>query len=314
MIAQACPPAEVRILGSQSQRRMLAHDIVCLHTMVGFLISTDRFFRISNGDGFRGTEAHYGVGGKWGKDLGGGLDGKAWQWQDRAYSADANYDGWDRVISIETADNAARPIQKWTPAQLDRLVDIIAWECSPAAHAKCPRSWACHQSGIPAQLIPDTKAGRRGIGYHRQGCEHSDGTGSHPGWLVKGGERWSVSLGKDCPTQARINQLEDIVIPRVQARLAEEDDVVTETEIKAIAKATADAVWAARLTNGEQTVTAGSWLTYTNKKTDRVIALLDVEAFSDEIAGRLSAKVGASKADVKAALAEVLREGTDPEA
>lgn len=197
------PGSRYKPLGPQTQRLMLAHDIVCNHTMVGYLISTDRYFRISNGVGFRGTESHYGVGGKWGPDLGGGLDGAVWQWQDRRYSADANLDGWDRVISIETADNAARPIQPWTPKMCQSLAEIWAWESSPAAHALCPSSWKCHQVGIPLELIPDTRQGRRGIGWHAQGAPQN---------RVSGGEAWTNSYGKDCPTAARIRQQAGILV------------------------------------------------------------------------------------------------------
>lgn len=201
-VALIYPGCKWTPLGAQTQRPMTAHDIACLHTMAGYLISTDRYFRISNGEGFRGTESHWGMGGIWGPDLGGGLDGEVYQWQDMRYSADANLDGWDRVLSMETADNAARPIRPWTKNQCEGLARWLAWVCSPAAHAKCPSSWKCHQVGIPLALIPDTKQGRRGVGYHRQGCDP---------YRVSGGEAWSKAYGKDCPTQARINQIPGII-------------------------------------------------------------------------------------------------------
>lgn len=206
-MAQRCPFAEWKPLGPQTEPRMTSHDIVCVHTMVGYVTSTDRFFREVNGEGYAGTESHYGIGGKWGPDLGGGLDGKIWQWQDRTFEADANLNGRGRVISVETADNAERPIQPWTAPQLDALVRLISWECSPAAHTQCPESWLCHQVGIPKTIIPDTKQGRRGVGYHKQGCDP---------YRVAGGELWSTAYGKDCPTQARIDQLAGVVVPRVQ--------------------------------------------------------------------------------------------------
>lgn len=204
------PGARWTPLGAQTESRMTSHDVICAHTMVGYLTSTDRYFRISNGPGFRGTESHFGVGGKWGPDLGGHLDGAVWQWQDLAFGADANLDGKGRVISFETADNApARPedIAPWTPAQLDGIVALCDWLCSPAAHAKCPSSWACHRSGIPRALIPDSKPGRRGLGYHAQGAAER----------VPGGEAWSTSPTKPCPAAARIRQFKTIVVPRVAA-------------------------------------------------------------------------------------------------
>jgi hypothetical protein len=201
------PGASQHILGRQTEPEMRSHDIVCIHTMVGYLFSTHNMF-LKNG--FSGTESHFGIGGKWGSDLSRNLDGVVYQWQDLDCTADANLDGAHRVISIETADNAPRlprDILPWTPKQVVSLVRLIHWLCSKAAHADCPSSWKCHQEGIPMKLIPDSKPGRRGIGFHRQGIDP---------WRVSGGERWSESRGKECPTDARIKQLSQVVIPRVQ--------------------------------------------------------------------------------------------------
>lgn len=214
------PGAKYRPLASeQTQPRMARHDIVCLHTMAGYLTGTDRMFRAN---GWGGTESHFGVGGKWGD----GRDGEVIQWQDTEFSADANFEGNRRIVSIETGDNAPdRPsqIEPWTPKQLDAIVAITAW--------------ACKRYDIPAVLIPDSKPGRRGIGYHRLGCEHSGGT--HPaGFLQPGGERWSTSLGKECPGPKRIAQIPGIVA-RVKAVLAGK----TEEENVAIDNADADLIW-----------------------------------------------------------------------
>lgn len=208
------PGARWYPLGAQTETRMRSHDIVCLHTMVGYLASTDPYFRVTNGAGFAGTESHFGVGGKWGRDVpasGGSLDGVTWQWQDLAYGADANLDGKTRVISIETADNApARPedIEAWTDRQVEEIVRLVDWLCSPAAHAKCPAGWLCRDAGIPRVLIPDSKPGRRGIGYHAQGAAER----------VAGGERWSTSSTKPCPGARRIAQLRNVIVPRVASR------------------------------------------------------------------------------------------------
>src|SRR5215207_2579452 len=229
------PGARWKPLGAQTETRMTGHDIVCLHTMVGYLISTDRYFRISNGEGYRGTESHYGVGGKWGPDLGAGLDGAVWQWQDRGYTADANLDGKLRVISVETADNApdrAADIEAWTPLQVEALARLIAWESTKAAHAECPATWTCHKSGIPLVLIPDTLPGRRGIGYHQQGIDPV---------RVAGGVRWSNSYGKECPARRRIAQIPGIITRARQLTTIVPDPTpseptVTPEQMKAIAE------------------------------------------------------------------------------
>jgi len=202
---------------------MTGHDLVVVHTMVGFLASTDAMFRRG---GYDGTESHYGVGGAWGRDRVEHLDGVVFQWQDRARGADANLEANLRAISVETADNApgaARDIARWTPRQADALVDLIAWECSPGAHAGCPASWACHQHGIPARIVPDSKPGRRGIAYHRQGIDP---------WRVSGGERWSTSRGKECPGPQRIRQLVDEIVPAVRARLKGDDMPLTKDDVR----------------------------------------------------------------------------------
>ncbi len=62
------PAAVHKPLGPQTEPRMTGHDIVCLHTMAGYLSSTDRYFRAANGAGYIGTESHFGVGGRWGGD------------------------------------------------------------------------------------------------------------------------------------------------------------------------------------------------------------------------------------------------------
>ncbi len=217
------PAAAYRPLATtQGQAKMARHDIVCLHTMVGNLTSTDSMF---HANGWGGTESHFGVGGKWGPDLKNNYDGRVFQWQDTTFSADANYEGNRRIISIETADNApelAADIQEWTPKQLDAIVRLVAW--------------ACKTYMIPAVLVPDSKPTRRGIAYHRQGCEHSSGIGRVPGFLVTGGERWSTSLGKECPGTRRIAQLQSIVIPRVRTLLSPppEDIMATKEELEAL--------------------------------------------------------------------------------
>jgi hypothetical protein len=219
------PEIRVAPLGPQIQPVMARHDIICVHTMVGYLVSTDTFFRISNGAGYAGVESHFGIGGQWGPDLGGGWDGAIWEWQSLARTADANVDGNPRVISIETADNGVRPIAPWTDRQMDSLVHLIAWLCTPTAHADCPSSWLCHQVGIPPVLVPDTQPTRRGLAYHAQGAvEHTVG------------EWWSTDSKKDCPTAVRIDQFKQIVIPRVVARLdnKEEDDVSYDDVVRAL--------------------------------------------------------------------------------
>lgn len=177
-------PLEQRPTGARLQPLMTAHDVICLHTMGGRLSGTDAFFRR---DGYDGTESHFGV----------GADGLICQWQDLARTADANLDGNHRVISIETADvgdpfpawdTRTGNVPAWTPAQLDALAGLIAWLCA--------------RFDIPPVAIPDSRPGRRGVGWHRLGIDP---------WRAPGGEKWSAARGKVCPGDRRIAQIPGLV-------------------------------------------------------------------------------------------------------
>lgn len=176
----------------------LRKDILCFHTAVGYLGSTWNYF---NRDDV-GVYSHGCIGGIWGGDAAANLDGVAWQMADTNYRAAANLDGNYRIISWETADNAARPIQPWTSKQCAKIVEIMVD--------------ANRLDGIPLVLVPDSKPGRRGVAYHRLGCDP---------YRVAGGELWSGAYGKDCPTDPRIKQLPGLLD---QARaIANGDDEVT---------------------------------------------------------------------------------------
>src|SRR3989304_3598197 len=54
------PGAAWKPLGTQSEPAMTGHHLVIVHTMVGYLYSTDGMFRQGGDDG---TESHFGVGG-----------------------------------------------------------------------------------------------------------------------------------------------------------------------------------------------------------------------------------------------------------
>lgn len=200
------PRGDWRPLGAQTQPAMDSHDIVCLHTMVGSLHGTNSMFM---GAGYGGTESHFGV----------GHDGETLQWQDIARTADANYRGAHRVLSIETADfgpgfrawntKDASQVPAWTDAQLDRLADLLAWLCAVDTHAACPASWRCHREGIPFTAIPDSRPGRRGIGWHRLGVESEPP--HRPGFRVPGGELWSKAQNKSCPGDRRLAQIPALI-------------------------------------------------------------------------------------------------------
>ena len=191
------PSATWKPIANRSTKA-LQKDLLSIHTMVGPGLGTWNYF--NTGAGGRGVYSHLLVCGVWGSDAGKDVDGLVLQAQDTDLRAAANLDGNWHIVSVETADNAARPIAPWTSAQCDALVNIMVD--------------ANRLDGIPLVLVPDSKPGRRGISYHRMGCNP---------YRVAGGELWSEAYGKDCPTQARIDQI-PALIDRARAIVAGEPE------------------------------------------------------------------------------------------
>lgn len=130
------------------------------------------------------------------------LDGTVEQHVDLDKIAWGSGDGNARVITIETAGTGSG---RWTTAQLAALERTLAW--------------LCERYSIPAALLGTSRAGERGIGWHRLGID-----GNFPslpdiraGRIQRGGgERWSSSRGKVCPGDDRIRQ-----VPALVERVAE---------------------------------------------------------------------------------------------
>lgn len=165
-------------LGEQSpETPMTRYDIVCIHTIVGYAPAHAAHFSVK-------------------------ADGTILQSRDTRFRSAANLDGNHRIIAIENEDHGLAfggtpKLPEWVPltdAQVEANAAIAAW---------------CHdEHGIPLQLCPDSKPGSRGLAYHRQGIDGNFGPGTaypNPG-RVPGGEVWTSSPGKVCPTDVRINQ------------------------------------------------------------------------------------------------------------
>jgi hypothetical protein len=168
--------------GAVSTSRMTAYDITCIHTMVGSLAGTDNYFRTGS------ANSHFGTGG----------DGTIYQWVDTSIQSWANLNGNHHIISIENADmgpefakwntNDGNAVPAFTAKQSEAIAKILAW--------------ANKTHGIPLDQIQDSKPGRRGTGFHRQGV---------PGYMVAGGEKWSNATGKVCPGDRRVAQIPQII-------------------------------------------------------------------------------------------------------
>jgi hypothetical protein len=151
--------------------------------------------------------------------------GKTVQCQDLKHRSAAVLEGNPYAICWETEDTKSAcfadwdhtcgNVPAWTNAQVQRLIKDMAW--------------CCVRFNIPPVLIPDTKKGRRGLAYHRQGVPNS------PEW-VTGNLSWTKSTGKCCPDWRRIDQFKTKVVPGVRALVLGEDDMYgwTEDEFKTV--------------------------------------------------------------------------------
>jgi len=124
-------------------------------------------------------------------------DGRLDQYIDTRVEAHANLHGNSRALSIETEDDGDPAHTPWTPAQVDKLVELLVW--------------VNHEHGIPLEIMGDWQA--PGLGWHSM-WGFVDGVNLTGGYLQS---PWTNSRGKTCPGKLRIRQFIDIVIPRAQA-------------------------------------------------------------------------------------------------
>ena len=219
-----------------------------------------------------------------------GRDGEVEQYIGTEHGSGAVLDGNHDCITVETFDgfpttwNGGGPGPRWTDTQVEALAKLAVW---------------CHEThDIPLEQLPSSLPGSRGIGWHRQGI---DGNFPHePGELlggrVEGGELWSDSFGKVCPTETRIRQIVDEIIPR--AIEIAEGDIVTPEDIELIA----EAVWARAVPvfDGEEGET---------RRAQVVLGQIHNRAGQiREIAQGLAAELGGTPEEVEAALRRVLAE------
>lgn len=117
-------------------------------------------------------------------------DGTVEQYVDTAYRAEADLDGNDATISVETQGGLfSAQAEPWTPEQVEALARIYAW--------------AVTTHGVALQVAQDSRVGvtSHGLSWHRLGIDP---------WRVPGGMRYSASRGKVCPGDAKIAQVATI--------------------------------------------------------------------------------------------------------
>jgi peptidoglycan hydrolase-like protein with peptidoglycan-binding domain len=184
------PGVPFRPLSDNQTEPRITPRILVYHTMVGYLKSTENYFKNVNGTGFSGPESHFGVGGSWDGDA---LDGQIWQWQGLLWQADAQFDpsnNW--CTSVETSDGGIwKPkTPEWSDKQIVSLIKIGAF-------------W-CKGTGIDPVVAKSYDG--RGLGYHQLFREWN--TDSH-----------------NCPGPLRVAQFYDLIVPGIAKALGGEPPV-----------------------------------------------------------------------------------------
>lgn len=188
-MALVAPKVRWRPLARQLSTVPIIARIINLHTMVGYLASTERYFSAPGR-----AYSHFGAGGS----------GEIRQWQDLRFKAASDLNGNPYSFSVECEDHgpdfppwSGSNVPGFTSRQIDALVELIAW--------------LCVRFNIPPVLLNDSLPGRMGMSYHRLGVNP---------WRVSGGILYSSAYGKVCPGDRRIKQIREVIAPRVQARIA----------------------------------------------------------------------------------------------
>jgi peptidoglycan hydrolase-like protein with peptidoglycan-binding domain len=137
------PKAQWRPLSNiQTEPNIGVPRLLIWHTMVGYLLSTERMFRV---DGYSGTESTFGVGGPWD---GNKYDGVVFQWQSATRQADAQVAGNAYALSIEHSDGGD-PNHPLSAKQIEADVQLGLWFCEQTGHEPVPaKAWNGYGFGM----------------------------------------------------------------------------------------------------------------------------------------------------------------------
>lgn len=192
------PGARIRLVdrhkaGGSSATPMTRYDGGCDHTYVGSP-SHDAAFAGFNRDG--APTPHFMF----------FLDGSVVQYIDTDFRSSACLDGNPRLITWETEDGFPG---LWSNGQAPKDNPKVV-----AAKAKF-LVWLHKTHGIPLVRMPSSLPNARGMGWHRLGIDGNfpQKPGQLLGGRVAGGEHWTTSPGKECPTDRRIVQFVDETLP-----------------------------------------------------------------------------------------------------
>jgi peptidoglycan hydrolase-like protein with peptidoglycan-binding domain len=126
----------------QSEPNIGVPRLLIWHTMVGYLLGTERMFRTN---GYSGTESTFGIGGPWD---GAKYDGVVFQWQSATRQADAQAAGNAYALSIEHSDggNSNNPL---SAKQIEADVQLGLWFCEQTGRPPIPaKAWNGYGFGM----------------------------------------------------------------------------------------------------------------------------------------------------------------------
>lgn len=159
------------------------HDAILLHTDAGNAKSLFGWFSNPKAN----ASCHFFV----------RKDGGVEQYADTTRVTFTSREGSYRSIGVETQGFGNEP---WTDKQAEAIAQLLAW---------------CHKThGIPLRVMASSRAGEKGVGWHRLGIDGN--FPAMPNILAGrkqrgGGQLWSGSRGKVCPGDDRIRQVPGIV-------------------------------------------------------------------------------------------------------
>lgn len=280
-------PLERYKAGNRLAFPMGAHDRIVGHTAVSG--ATPSMFSYFNVDGRASPHLYF------------GQRGECEQYIDTAYRSSAVLNGNATCLTWEAWDGYPWPngvCPPYTPEQVEAMAAFCAW-----AH---------HEHGIPLVQLPSSRPGTRGIGWHRMGIDGNfpSPPGTLLGGRMDGGEYWTYSAGKTCPTDQRIRQFPAAIIPRAIEIATGADMPLNDADLAAIAAIADKAATATVNRLLTHNITAAA-----TAPEVKVLAVLREMSQSGERDAKILAAIaaipaaigtGATKADVVAAIREVL--------
>lgn len=253
---------------------MSRYDAVVGHTVGGADWSLQEAFNFFNVSGRAAPHLYF--------DKEGNCD----QYIDTDFRATATLNGNHRVLCWEAWDGV--PIPPYTSGQIEAMAEFCAW-----AHKV---------HGIPLAVMPNSRPESKGIGWHRLGIDGNFPDGRYAG-RVSGGETWSLSGGKTCPTDARIDNMIDNILPRAR-QILKGDEMSWNEKLK---------LWVPGDRNPDDVMRAGRQLSqargFSAASYRLLLAMSDADAFAATVARKVAkSPASLNERQVKRAVKEALEE------